>query len=53
MNQLRLFPPPPAAPKQTLPDKARREARDLMIELLTVVMMTGVEKQQSQEEIDE
>ena len=52
MNQLRLF-PPPAAPKQPLPDKARREARDLMIELLTAVITTGAEKQQSREEIDE
>lgn len=52
MNQLRLF-PPPAAPKQPLSDKVRREARDLVIELLTAVITTGAEKQQNQGEIDE
>lgn len=53
MSQLRLF-PPPAAPKQPLPDKARREACDLVIELLMAVITAGAEKQQSQEEeIDE
>jgi hypothetical protein len=52
MNQLRLF-QPPAAPKQSLPDKARREARDLLIELLMAMLTTSAERQQSQEEIDE
>ena len=48
MSQLRLF-PPPAAPKQPLPDKARREACDLVIELLMAVFTAGAEKQQSQD----
>ena len=53
MNQLRLF-PPPAAPKQPLPDKVRREARNLIAELLMVVIVVAAKKKQSEEEeIDE
>ena len=53
MNQLRLF-LPPAAPKQPLPKRAQKEARDLMAELLIAVITAGAKQQQAQEEaIDE
>jgi hypothetical protein len=53
MIQLCLF-PPPAAPKQPLPDKVRKEARNLMAELLKAVIVADAKQQPCQEEaIDE
>lgn len=44
MIQLRLF-PPPAAPDKPLPEEVRREARDLVAELLIAVIVANAETQ--------
>ena len=48
MIQLRLF-PPPAAPDKPLPDKVRREACELVSDLLIAVVEASTEKQRSGE----
>jgi len=49
MSQLCLF-PPPAAPREPLPDPVQREALDLAVELLMAVIVAGATKKQSEEE---
>ena len=48
MIQLRLF-PPPAAPDEPLPDTVRREACELVSDLLIAVVLARTDKQRSQE----
>ena len=48
MTQLRLF-PPPAAPDKPLPDQVRREARELVTDLLIAVIESSTETQRSRE----
>lgn len=45
MTQLHLF-PLPASPNKPLSDKVRREARDLLADLLIAVIVANAEKQQ-------
>jgi len=49
MPQLHLF-PPPASPGKPLSNKVRREAQDLLAELLIAVIAASTEKGQSREE---
>jgi hypothetical protein len=48
MIQLGLF-PPPAAPDNPLPEKARREAGELLAELLIAVIDASAETRRSRE----
>ena len=48
MIQLRLF-PPLAAPDKPLPDKVRKQACDLVADLLIAVVKASTEKQRSRE----
>lgn len=53
MPQLRLFPPPGAVVKP-LPPEVLREARELVVELLSVVLEEGITEQSPDEgETDE
>ncbi len=48
MIQLRLF-PPPASPDKPLPDNVRRQASELVSDLLIAVILASADKQRSQE----
>lgn len=48
MIQLHLF-PPPAAPDKPLPEEVRRQARELVSDLLIAVIVARSEKQPTRE----